>query len=285
MQAHRLPAQRGWFWIAEGYRLYRRNPRLLTSLTLAYFILVLMINVLPIIGPFLSPFVLPFLNMVVANGCRALDTGTLQVEALQVGLRENRRTLLRLGALQLLGGVLVLVMFVILNGGDMSAMQAKDKMDEAMLASMAKLALMSLPLGLAFWFAPFLVAWHNTPALKALFFSFVAVWRNWRAFLIYGLSAFFVGLVAPSFIMAILGLIAPTLANILKIVLLMMVVFMLLPVMMASFYISYRDVFERGGEGDVAEAAARIVEGEGEAGAEGKVEAEAARAEDRSSPK
>ncbi|MCK7500117.1 MAG: hypothetical protein MZW92_64695 [Comamonadaceae bacterium] len=41
---------------------------------------------------------------------------------------------------------------------------------------------LTLPLMLSFWFAPLLVAWKDMPALKALFFSIVAVARNWRAF-------------------------------------------------------------------------------------------------------
>ncbi len=37
MQAHRLPHRRGWFWIFEGFRLYRRNPSLLGFLVFGGF--------------------------------------------------------------------------------------------------------------------------------------------------------------------------------------------------------------------------------------------------------
>ena len=46
----------------------------------------------------------------------------------------------------------------------------------------------STPLMMAYWFAPLLAGWGRVSAVKAMFFSFVACWRNWRAFFAYGLS-------------------------------------------------------------------------------------------------
>jgi hypothetical protein len=40
---------------------------------------------------------------------------------------------------------------------------------------------------LAFWYAPALVHWYGVTPAKSLFFSVVAVLRNARAFLVYGL--------------------------------------------------------------------------------------------------
>ena len=45
-----------------------------------------------------------------------------------------------------------------------------------------------LPVMMAFWFAPQLVVWSGYTPLKALFFSFFAVWRNKGAFLRYAIS-------------------------------------------------------------------------------------------------
>ena len=43
-----------------------------------------------------------------------------------------------------------------------------------------------IPVAMLFWFAPILVAWHDVPPAKALFFSFVSCWRNRGAFVFYG---------------------------------------------------------------------------------------------------
>ncbi|MEK7737738.1 MAG: hypothetical protein AAB319_08290, partial [Pseudomonadota bacterium] len=75
MQARKLPALRGAFWIIAGFQLYRRNPPLLIMLTLGYLFLVVALGQLPPIGPFLLPLALPILTALVANACRALDSG------------------------------------------------------------------------------------------------------------------------------------------------------------------------------------------------------------------
>ena len=41
------------------------------------------------------------------------------------------------------------------------------------------------PLIMAYWYAPVLAGWHGFSPAKALFFSFVACARTWRAFLVY----------------------------------------------------------------------------------------------------
>lgn len=45
-----------------------------------------------------------------------------------------------------------------------------------------------MPLSLLFWHAPALIHWGGVPVAKALFFSAVACWRNFGAFIGYGLT-------------------------------------------------------------------------------------------------
>jgi hypothetical protein len=95
---------------------------------------------------------------------------------------------------------------------------------------------------LAFWFAPPLVAWHSAGPLKALFFSFFACLMNWRALLAYGALVALATVAAPLVLLNALllasgegaKLAAPLLSALLVVV---------LPILFASFYASYRDVF------------------------------------------
>ena len=73
------------------------------------------------------------------------------------------------------------------------------------------LLVLASPLLMAFWFAPLLAAWDDVPAGKALFFSFVACMRNWRAFLTYGIGLLIIALGA-GLLIAILELVSPLLA-------------------------------------------------------------------------
>ena len=94
----------------------------------------------------------------------------------------------------------------------------------------------------AFWFAPVLVAWHDAGVAKGLFFSFFACLMNWRALAVYGVLVALATLVVP--LVALNALLAaaggdPRLAA----SLVFGFVVVVLPILFASFYASYRDVF------------------------------------------
>ncbi len=255
MQARTLPAVRGAFWIVAGFQLYRRNPPLLIMLTLGYLFLVVAFSQLQPIGPFLLPLALPALTVLVANGCRALDSGLplpLPRSTLIAGLREQRKALLHLGGLNLLGTLAILAIDLVLQGGNSSALVGGNeesvgttgRLDDAeLLWHMLRLLLIALPVLLAFWFAPLLTAWEGVPAAKALFFSMIAVWRNWRAFLIYALTVTLIGVFLPGLLLLFASLLSKSLAEILSVALRMVLFLVLAPVLMTSIYQSYRDVF------------------------------------------
>ena len=247
MQAQRLPAARGVFWLTAGFALYRRSPPLLTLLTLGYLLVVVAFGQIPLLGPFLLPLLLPALTALVANGCRVLDLAQERAQpmaqALTSGLLEQRGPLLRLGALHLLGTLIVLAIDVLIEGSDWSVLDPGMNKETVGLAHMLRLMLVASPLLLAFWFAPLLTAWDKMPAAKSLFFSFIASWRNWRAFLAYGLAAMLVGVFLPGLLLIIASLLSKVLGDIVSMALRMLLVLVFAPVLMASVYLSYRDVF------------------------------------------
>ncbi len=245
MQARRLPARHGLLWLLAGFRLFRANPPLLTALTLSYLFLVVTVNLLPLVGPFLVPLALPALVVVLANGCRAVErgggTGSI---ALTYGIRQNRVALVRLGGLQLLGSMLIVAASMVMEGGRLSLPGAGQSVDEEeMLAAMARLLVVALPVITAFWFAPLLTAWDGVTPAKSVFFSFVASWRNWQAFAVYGLAVATVAIAIPGLLLIVADAIAKTLLDVLSVALKMVLVFVMLPTMMASVYVSYQDVF------------------------------------------
>lgn len=245
MDARRLPARHGVLWLLAGFALFRRQPPLMTALTFGYLLTVVVVNLIPKIGPVLLPLLLPALTVILANGCRAIERGRpFDGEALMFSLSAQRVGLIRLGGLHLIGSSLV-----VLGGyafGD--PINISDGMSqeeaEALLTDLGIVMLMASPLLMAFWFAPLLTAWNGVSAGKSLFFSFVASWRNWRCFAIYGLALALVGAVLPGLILIIAGLISQPLFGILSVALRLVLIFVLAPTMVASVYLSYRDVFE-----------------------------------------
>jgi hypothetical protein len=264
MQARRLPAQRGVFWLLEGLRLFRRNPPLITALTLIYLLVVqLMAAVLPGIGPILLPLLLPTMTLIVANGCRLVDEGRAPAKAtLLNGITGNGQAMLRLGVLQLAGAVLLVLISAALNGGGdpfgpLEAVPVPQNMGEgteasnadaqaAMLGSLLQLLVLATPLIVAFWFAPFLVGWDRVSPVKALFFSWIASWRNLGAMGMFSLAAVVAAGVVPGFILIVLGQISGMAMSAAFVAMRMLLIFLVAPVLTASIYVSYRDIFHTG---------------------------------------
>jgi hypothetical protein len=245
MQARTLPARHGVLWLIGGLQIFRRNPPMLTGLTFTYLLLVIVLNLIPAIGPFLLPMLLPTLTAMLGNGCRALESGRVLTPAiLAEGLSLQRIGMIRLGGLHLLGStVLVLISLSFGSKFDLSdGMSETEAMD--MLQELSILLLLASPLLMAFWFAPLLTLWDQVPAGKSVFFSFVASWRNWRPFAMYGLAVTVVGIMAPGLMLVLASLISQSLVSVLSVVLRMLLLFVLAPTLIASVYLSYRDVFQ-----------------------------------------
>lgn len=245
MQALRLPAMRGWYWMAEGFRLFRRNPPLLTFLVFGYFFLLLVINVVPLLGWIAASLCVPALSVSVMNGCRAADRGEpVQFSLIVSGFQRNRTALFILGALYLVATLLVFMAASALGGGALTELLGAGKpLDaEAMRALRVPLLLM-IPVVMAFWFAPLLVAWDDVTPFKSLFFSFVAAVRNWRAFVFYALAVMFICMVMPALLLGFLELVSASLVRLTAVALTLPLLFIFVPTLFCTFYVSYREVF------------------------------------------
>lgn len=245
MQARRLPARRGAFWLLAGFHLFRRNPPLLTALTLTYLLTVqLCLQLLPAVGSFLLPLALPTMVLVVANGVRLIDRGDRLLPAgLLHGIAGNGTAMLRLGGLHLVGALVFVGIILLLEGGGIEFADFEKGEDPALAWALLRLFLLAIPFLLAFLFAPYLTGWDGVPAAKALFFSFVAAARNWRALAGYLAAVVLASVALPALVLAILGVLPEFVAKVAQIVVRMLMLFVLAPVLTASLYIGYRDIF------------------------------------------
>lgn len=252
MQALHLPAAQGWRWLTEGFRIYRKNHLMLTFLVVSYWLLMALVNVIPYLGTIATTLCIPAFSVSLMNACRSIDRGSpLAPQLLFSGFARNLRSLLTLGAIYLVACVLILGASSLLDQGAlMQLMLGGRKPDEdalhgGELVSAAQLALVLLcPVVMAYWYAPVLAGWHGFSPGKALFFSFVACARNWRAFLVYSLALAIVATVLPGLLLGVLGVLLPAGSNMLAVLAIVFLVLVLAPTIFASFYISYRDVFE-----------------------------------------
>lgn len=251
LRAQNLPPAAGWQWLVGGFAIFRRNPPLLGLLVMCYWFTVLLLSVIPLVGTVAASLLIPGLSVGLMQACRSLERRQpIGLQTLFGSLRDNTGTLVALGALYLGCTLGILGLSTIADGGTLlQTMLSGKPVDRETLESGALLlpativVALLVPLLMAYWFAPVLAAWHRLPLFKALFFSFMACWINWRPFLVYGLALLLVGGIAPGILLGLLAGLIPAAASFISALVTIPVILVLVPVTFASFYVSYRDVF------------------------------------------
>ncbi len=247
-----VPARSGWMWLAKGFALFRRSPAMWLLLVFTYWIAVALLGQVRYVGLVASTVLLPAFSVSFMIMCAVLDQGGMLRPALLFsGFRSQLPRLITLGSLYLLSIALVLAVASLADGGELLAWmfsgrepQIEAIRDGSVLRALLLAALAGAPVLMAFWFAPVLAAWDRMSALKALFYSFFAGLRNWRAFLVYGAL---LGLIGAAFLVMVTVAVVLTRgqADALHHLAVVFTLFTL-PTVFGSFYASYRDIFPEG---------------------------------------
>lgn len=251
MQALILPAAQGWRWLTEGFRLFRKNHLMLTFLVISYWVLMALVNIVPVLGTIVTTLCIPAFSVSLMNACRNIDQGRpLGPPLLFSGFASNLRSLLTLGGIYLAVSVGILAVSALADDGALMAMllaghkPGDEALNDGSLLLATQIALLLLcPLIMAYWYAPVLAGWHGFSPGKALFFSFVACLRNWRAFLVYSLAITVLATLLPGLLLGVLASLLPSGAALMTMLVTVLIILVVAPTLFASFYVSYRDVF------------------------------------------
>jgi hypothetical protein len=230
----KLPASQGMQWVVEGFRLYRRNPLLLSAAFGLLFGIVMAFSLIPVVGGALTELASPLMVAGFMAAYRALDSEQeLELPQFMAGVRGPAVALMTVGAVQLLGTMLIskimtgmgfdpeAVMEAAKSGASPEEMQAI--MHQSLPAVLTGLTLFT-PLIMATWFAPALILFGNARPVQSLMVSLRAVLKNWAAMLLNGLV---LGLVL------FLAALVPMLLGLL----------VAMPIVFGSLYASYQAIF------------------------------------------
>ena len=234
MQIKTVPISRGLDWITEGFGLFRLNPLIWIVMLIIFLAIVMLLALIPFIGAIATLLLQPVLIGGMLLGCRSLEQGQeLRIDHLFVGFRQNTNALVMVGLISGAGYFLVgLVILLVVGGGlglsalggynDLPALAMGGAMFAYIFSGLIGLAL-TIPIAMASWFAPALVVFDNMQAWDAMKTSFSACLSNMLPFLLYGIIALMLTVLAM--IPFGLGLLV------------------LGPVLIASVYTGYRDIF------------------------------------------
>lgn len=246
----KLPAQTGWLWVKQGFALFRKQPAELATLFFGYMFLMLALGIIPVIGQLLPLVLVPLFSMTFMHACAYVEAGQrVYPNLLLVGFRSPAvRTLIQLGSLYLAAAMLAIGASSLIDGGvflqaitGQIALDAQTVRDSNMTLAMMFSAVLYIPAAMAFWFAAPLIAWQNMGVGKAIFYSFFAVRRAGKAFLIYGLAWLAIGVILPIILSSLIGAVlnSPNAS----IFVLMPMSLVLTVVMYCSFYSTYTHMF------------------------------------------
>jgi hypothetical protein len=248
----RRSAAHGALWLRQAFAmLWAQRVRWLLLL-LTYYVLILAIDLVPYLGPFVAPMLKPVFAVGFLAAAWSQERGELPtIRHLFAGFRANLRALLLLGVAFVVGMTGAVVATWLIDGGKLlEVMSGAARVDEAFLASaevqtaMLFGALCALPVLLALWFAPALVVFQDCDAARALATSLKVAAANWRPLAVYALLLFFYGGVLPGFVAAMIAALVPKeAAYMVAVVVLLPYLAFLVATLHISDYVSYRDVF------------------------------------------
>lgn len=237
----RIAASTGWLWLKQGLALFRQQPAALTTLLFANVLFALMLQAIPFFGQFIAVLLIPPLSMGVMQACLLIDhKQRVTMPVLLTGFQKPLIfTLCKIGMAYLVVLELFALpgQFLLRDAVRSGAVKTIADLDGGVLLILMVCGLLQTFAGVALLFAAPLATWQKMPAGKALFYSFFAVWRSARVFVVMLLA--WLGLImAVSLIpSALLG------QSTIGFVVMAWIGFIFILLLQCAMYASYRQIF------------------------------------------
>ena len=252
MKLNIVSPRTGALWVKLGMQTFFRQPLALAGLFFMFMATMTVASMVPFIGFALAMTLLPAATLGLMAATREATQGRFPMPAILVAAfragKQEARAMLILGALYAVGFLVAMGASWLVDGGDFARVYLggtsptrEMMMNSDFQGAMWVFISLHFPLSLLFWHAPALVHWHGLPPLKSLFFSIVACFRNFWAFVVFGLmwmAVLVLVVVSVSTAAALLG--SPGLAGDLLFPALMLMASMFF----TSIYFTFRDSFE-----------------------------------------
>ncbi len=233
----RKPIGNGWHWVTRGFWHFRQNPFAWVGAMVVWLVIAVVASLIPFIGSLAVTIFSPVVLAGFMIGAEFQDRGEdFKIGHLFAGFSSNLGQLVLAGVLYLVGLILCMAAMGIMMGGMFAILGGMGGMEEPdpemiaaimssptmMLSLLVGLGLM-IPLLMAYWFAPALIALEGVSAIYAMKQSFIGCLKNVLPFLLYGI----VGMV-----LLVLGSLPLALG-----------LLIVIPVLVASIYASFRDIY------------------------------------------
>ena len=252
MKLNIVPARTGLVWAKLGFKTFLQQPLAMSGLFFMFMALLSVASLLPFIGAAIALGLLPAATLGLMAATQEAEKGkfpmpSILISAFRAG-RQRLNAMAVLGALYAAGFLIIMAISSLIDGGQFAKLYlVGGKITEELVlqssfqAAMWVTLALYLPLSLMFWHAPALVHWHGVSPVKSVFFSFMACYKNFGAFTVYGLAWVGVFMLA----LFVVGLAAAAIGNPGFATLAMFpIALVFFAMFFTSIYFTFRDSFE-----------------------------------------
>lgn len=232
------PAGTGAQWLGDAWNLFKDAPGVWIGMTIVFVLILMVLSFVPLVSIVVSIIAPVFMGGFMIAAHEQQKGNGAEFSHLFAGFQKNTGQLFLIGLLYIAASIVAMIpgIVVMLLAGGMPLLMAAESGGASadLLGATAVLGILLgllvvmaliVPVMMAYWFAPALVALNDMDAIPAMKLSFKSCLRNIMPFLIYGLVG--LALMIPVVITFGLAYIA------------------IGPVLIISYYTSYRSVLVR----------------------------------------
>ncbi|WP_207989912.1 BPSS1780 family membrane protein [Psychrobacter coccoides] len=227
-------AAAGISWIVKAFGLFKSQPLLWLGISVTFLVIMAIVSSIPLLSILLIPMVFIFIAGIVKGAAIQARGDELRFDHLFSAFKSHWQPLAIVGLVYLVGIIIAMIPLFIAMGSMWFSMMTGNmgntygamnnvSMGGLFFGYLLSMLLM-IPLYMAVWFAPALVSLHDVDAITAMKKSFRAGVINIMPILVYGLVCI---ILLPVLMTLTLGL----------------GILLVLPVLLLTYYTSYRDVW------------------------------------------
>ncbi len=233
MEIRQVSAIHGWYWIVQGFQMFRKAPMAWMLISFIFFLIAATLSLLiPMAGQPITMLIAPVFWAGIMIACREQEQGRqIEIAHLFIGFKTRIAPLITVGGIFLVGILIASSVFLATGGSDLVAMLEEGKRYDSseignissnILSSFLIVIMLLIPLFMAFIFSPALIILHNFSPVNAMKKSFLACIRNIIPFFVYNIILNLLSLIVM--LVPYVGLI------------------ILSPIFFASIYVSYKEI-------------------------------------------
>jgi hypothetical protein len=225
-----VPATHGARWLGEAFTIFRQRPLAWIGLCAGWLGITFGLIIVPLVGGAIANFLQPaFFASFAITAYRQQAGEAIAMRDLFSGFRRNFRPLVNLGIVLLLAEIVIVALMAWLGlplGGDGEPMTVQEWLEslEGREWILAVGFVLTVLVKGAVWFAAPLIAFHHMSMTHAIRWSVYAALSNAGAMIVYGVCL--IGLFFLGALPWLLGMLV------------------VMPMMVISTYVGYRQVFE-----------------------------------------